>query len=61
MDFAFTVELLSGGQHLGVLTYSFTFNSFSNRTVGVLACDAEDTVAFREKGRMRAHGGRPSA
>ncbi|MEU0390502.1 hypothetical protein [Streptomyces chartreusis] len=52
MDFAFTVELLSGGQHLGVLTYSFTSNSFSNRTVGVLACDVEDTVAFREKGRM---------
>jgi predicted dehydrogenase len=52
MDFAFTVELLREGRHLGVLTYSFTSNSCSDRTVGVQACDAAGTVPFREKGRM---------
>ncbi|MEV8457871.1 Gfo/Idh/MocA family oxidoreductase [Streptomyces sp. NPDC052095] len=53
MDFAFTVELLNTWQQsLGVLTYSFTSNSCSNRSVGALARDAEDAVAYREKGRM---------
>ncbi|MFB8212915.1 Gfo/Idh/MocA family oxidoreductase [Streptomyces sp. NPDC056010] len=53
MDFAFTVELLNSRQQsLGVLTYSFTSNSCSNRSVGALARDAEDAVAYREKGRM---------
>ncbi|GAA3380917.1 hypothetical protein GCM10020367_70720 [Streptomyces sannanensis] len=53
MDFAFTVELLNSQQQsLGVLTYSFTTNSCSNRSVGVLALDAKGAVAYREKGRM---------
>ncbi|MFD3827132.1 Gfo/Idh/MocA family oxidoreductase [Streptomyces sp. NPDC058625] len=53
MDFAFTVELLNSRQQsLGVLTYSFTSNSCSNRSVGALARDAQDAVAYREKGRM---------
>ncbi|MDQ1052008.1 Gfo/Idh/MocA family oxidoreductase [Streptomyces sp. V4I2] len=53
MDFAFTVELLNSQQQsLGVLTYSFTSNSCSNRSVGVLARDAKNTIAYREKGRM---------
>ncbi|GGU44758.1 Gfo/Idh/MocA family oxidoreductase [Streptomyces violascens] len=53
MDFAFTVELLNSQQQsLGVLTYSFTSNSCSNRSVGLLARDAENALAFREKGRM---------
>ncbi|WP_128381299.1 Gfo/Idh/MocA family oxidoreductase [Streptomyces cavernae] len=53
MDFAFTVELLNARQQsLGVLNYSFTSNSLSNRRVGVLARDAEGSLAFREKGRM---------
>lgn len=53
MDFGFTVELLDSQQRShGVLTYTFTSNSLSNRTVGTLARDVQDDVAFREKGRM---------
>ncbi|WP_194858793.1 Gfo/Idh/MocA family oxidoreductase [Streptomyces sp. SUK 48] len=53
MDFGFTVELLDSQQRShGLLSYTFTSNSLSNRTVGALAHDAQDDVAFREKGRM---------
>lgn len=53
MDFGFTMDLLNDQQQsLGILTYTFTSNSCSNRSVGALARDAGDVVPFREKGRM---------
>lgn len=53
MDFGFTLELLDARhRNLGVLTYQYTSNSYSHRAVGVLARDADDTVPYREKGRM---------
>ncbi len=53
MDFGFSIDLLNAQQEsLGVLVYSFLSNSYSNRSVGALARDAQDAVAYREKGRM---------
>ncbi|MFB8242410.1 Gfo/Idh/MocA family oxidoreductase [Kitasatospora purpeofusca] len=53
LDFGFTIELLDPeSRSLGVLSYTYTSNSLSNRTVGPQSHDTRDEVAYREKGRM---------